>query len=372
VNPPLARPVCALWLAAMWVTPLAAQKWQVQYFYDKAKSTFAIADLQFPSASRGVAVGVIATGSRQEPTSVVTSDGGAHWQTVPLKETPVSLFFLNDNLGWMVTTKGLWQSFEAGKTWTKLPRVPSQIYRVYFIDEKHGFAIGPKRTALETLDGATTWKPLGVGDKQDSEDIRYSAYTWITFATPRVGLITGWNIPPRRFAPPLPDWVDPAGTLRQRDPPHLSYTLATGDGGGHWTPSAGSLFGTVARVRLGAKGTGLGLIQYGESFRYPSEVYSLTWPVGKSTTVYRDVKFAVSDIWLATDGTAYLAGTQVRGQIRSLIPAKVQVLTSKNLKDWTAIPVDYRAEANSAILAASDDDHLWLATNAGMILKLVR
>jgi hypothetical protein len=50
----------------------------------------------------------------------------------------------------------------------------------------------------------------------------------------------------------------------------------------------------------------------------------------------------------------------------------VQVLTSTDLTNWTPIPVDYRAEANSAILAASDDDHLWLATNTGMILKLVR
>jgi len=31
--------------------------------------------------------------------AVVTSDGGAHWQTVDLKEIPVSLFFLNENLG---------------------------------------------------------------------------------------------------------------------------------------------------------------------------------------------------------------------------------------------------------------------------------
>jgi hypothetical protein len=373
VNPPLARPICALWLLAVGMTPLAAQKWQVQYFYDKAKSTFAISDLQFPSATRGVAVGVIQQeGKHEDPTSVVTSDGGAHWQTVPLKETPVSLFFLNENSGWLVTTKGLWQTLEAGRTWTKLPKVPGQIYRVYFLDETHGWAVGPKKTALETHDGGKTWKPLGVTAARDGEDIKYSAYTCIAFATPRIGLITGWNIPPRRYAPELPDWMDPEETLRQRSSPHLSYTVATRDGGNSWTPASGSLFGTIARIRFGPDGKGLGLMQYDAAFRYPSEAYSIVWPGGTTHTVYRDAKFAITDIWLASGGAAYLAGTQVRGRMRSLIPAKVQVLTSKDLKDWTPIPVDYRAEATGAILAGSDDDHLWMATNTGMILKLVR
>jgi hypothetical protein len=372
VNPALARPVGALWLLAAWVTPLGAQKWQVQYFYDKAKSSLVISDLQFPSATRGIAVGVIRSGTHESATSVVTSDGGLHWQTVPLKETPVSLFFLNDSLGWMVTTKGLWQTVEAGRTWTKLPKVPGEIYRVYFLDENHGWAVGPRKNAIETLDGGKTWKRLGAAAANNGEDTHYSAYTWIAFATPRVGLITGWNIPPQRFGPRLPDWVDPDETLRQRDTPHLSYTLATADGGGVWKPSSGSLFGTIARVRFAPGGKGLGLMQYGETFRYPSEVYSLEWPGGATHTVYRDARFSVTDIWLASDGTAYLAGIEVRGQLRNLIPEKVKVLTSKDLTNWTPIPVDYRAEATEAILAASDDSHLWMATDTGMILVLAR
>jgi photosystem II stability/assembly factor-like uncharacterized protein len=372
VNSQLGRLICGIWLLAAGATPLAAQKWQIQYFYDKAKSSFAIIDLQFPSANRGLAVGIVREGKREAATSVVTSDGGLHWQTIPLKEPPVSLFFLNDNLGWLVTTKGLWQTVEAGRTWTKLPRVPGQIYRVYFLDENHGWAIGPKKTALETLDGGKTWKHLAVTVPKNGEDVKYSAYTWITFATPRVGLITGWNIPPRRYGPRLPDWVDPETALRQREPPHLSYPLTTADGGNTWTPSSGSLFGTIARIRFAPAGKGLGLMQYGETFRYPSEVYSVQWPAGSTRTVYRDAQFAVTDIWLTTDGTAYLAGAKVRGQMRSLIPTEVQVLTSKDLKTWTPMPVDYRAEATATILAASDDKHLWMATDTGMILALTR
>lgn len=368
----MARSIGVMWLLAVGVTPLAAQKWQIQYFYDQAKSSFAVSDLQFPSAARGIAVGVIRKANREDPTSVVTSDGGLHWQIVPLKEPPVSLFFLNDSVGWLVTTKGLWQTVEAGRSWTKLPKVPGQIYRVHFLDENHGWAIGPRKNAVETHDGGKTWKPLAAAAADYGENIAYSAYTWITFATPQVGLITGWNIPPRRYGPMLPDWVDPDSALQRRDVPHLSYTLTTSDGGGRWVPKSGSLFGTISRIRFASGGKGLGLMQYGATFRYPSEVYSLEWPAGTNRTVYRDAKFAVTDIWMATDGTAYLAGTEVRGRLRAMIPEKVRVLTSKDLKDWTPIPVDYHAEATATILAASDDDHIWMATDSGMILKLMR
>ena len=33
--------------------------------------------------------------------------------------------------------------------------------------------------------------------------------------------------------------------------------------------------------------------------------------------------------------------------------------------------VDYRAVAHSAIIAGPDENHVWIATDTGMILKLV-
>jgi photosystem II stability/assembly factor-like uncharacterized protein len=367
------RLILGLWFLAVGVSPAAAQKWQIQYFYDHAKSSFGVTDLQFASATRGVAVGFIRDGKRDEPTSVITADGGLHWQTVPLKEMPVSLFFLNENLGWMVTTKGLWQTADSGKTWTKLPKLIAEIYRVHFVDEQHGWAIGPRKTAMATQNGGKSWTQLGAATPTFGENTDYSAYTWITFATPRIGLITGWNMPPNRNAPELPDWVNPEATLDQRETAHLSYTLATVDGGVTWTPSSRSLFGTIARIRFAPEANRLGLMlmQYSGTFRYPSEVYSLQWPGGATHTVYRDTKFAVSDVWLAADGTAYLAGTAVRGKLRNVIPEKVQVLTSKDLENWTSMPVDYHAEATSVILAGSGND-LWMATDSGIILKLMR
>jgi len=62
-----ARFLYALAALVAWVTPLGAEHWQLQYFYDQNKSSLAIADLCVASAVRGVAVGSIREGSRQRP-----------------------------------------------------------------------------------------------------------------------------------------------------------------------------------------------------------------------------------------------------------------------------------------------------------------
>ena len=62
----------------------------------------------------------------------------------------------------------------------------------------HGWAVGGKKTVVETQDGGKTWQKLSVVKPESGENINYSAYNWIAFATPKVGLITGWNVPPRR------------------------------------------------------------------------------------------------------------------------------------------------------------------------------
>lgn len=366
----LVRSVCAALAAACGVAPVAAQRWQTQYFYDEAKSTFSIVDLQFPSARRGVAVGFIEEARHREPASVVTSDGGAHWQKVPLKEMPISLFFLNEGLGWMVTNKGIWRTTEAGKSWEKLRKSPSDILRVHFVDEKTGWAVGSKKTVLETHDGGEEWTKLPAAADEPGNPL-YSAYTWVAFANPQFGLITGYNLPPRRFGPDFPDWLDPEGTLNQRDTPHLNYSLVTRDAGKTWHHTSASLFGETTKVRFLPGGLGLGLVEYSQMFHYPSEAYKLDWRTGKNETVYKDTKFSVTDIWLSPGGTAYLSGTQTQGKIRNVLPGRVQVLSSKDFSTWTEIPVDYRAVANRTILAGAGEHDLWLATDAGMILHMV-
>jgi hypothetical protein len=272
----------------------------------------------------------------------------------------------------MVTEKGLWQTTEAGKSWTKLPRVPAQIFRVYFKDEKNGWATGARKTVFETHDGGQKWTRVAAALEQPGK-AESSAYGPIAFATPQLGIIIGWNRPPERaFAPKLPDWIDPEAALKRREWPHLGLSLETHDGGQTWKSASGSIFGQVTRLRFGPPGKGLGLIEYSDSFMYPSEVQVVRWPTGSSQTVYRDKAFAVTDVWVTPDGTGYLSGIVVTGELRSLVPGRVKVLRSRDLSIWTDLDVDYRAVANRTTMSAAGDHDIWLATDSGMILKLTQ
>ena len=81
---------------------------------------------RFRRRQRGIVCGFI-TDRRDNarPVVLLTSDGGAHWAETTVKEAGISLFFLDDSIGWMVTEKGIWQTVESGRSWTKLPKAPA-------------------------------------------------------------------------------------------------------------------------------------------------------------------------------------------------------------------------------------------------------
>jgi hypothetical protein len=114
---------------------------------------------------------------------------------------------------------------------------------------------------------------------------------------------------------------------------------------------------------------GLAVFGYADSFEWPSEVYRLDLPTGKSQSIFKQKDRRVTDAMILPDGRAILAAMEPPGRLRSApIPGKVKMLSSTDLKSWTEMPVDYRAVAQSLVLAGSDLDHLWAATDTGMIL----
>ncbi len=367
---PLGWQLCALSLLTGGVALAQAPRWQMQYFYDEAKSELILQDIQTPSVRRGVAIGSIQDRKgRRKPVAVVTSDGGAHWAIGKLEEIPVSLFFLNDSLGWMVTEKGIWKTAEAGKDWQKLPKLPASAWRVYFADENNGWAACNKKTVLVTHDGGRKWQPIKAASEPPGAPER-SAYSWIAFANRNYGIILGFNQPATRWGSQFPAWMDPEDALSRRQTPHLSYTMVTRDGGQTWRAGSSSLFGQVTRARFSANGPGLGLIEFGVSGSYPSEVFKLDWTTGKSQTIFRDKRFFITDVWLTKEGTSYLAGVETAGQVRSISPGNVKVFKSSDMITWSEMAVDYRAVARRATLSGADEQNLWLATDNGMILKL--
>jgi hypothetical protein len=131
------------------------------------------------------------------------------------------------------------------------------------------------------------------------------------------------------------------------------------------------MFGRISRTCFLPDGRGLGLIEFTDTFKWPSEVHLLDGRSGKSDIVYNAPDRAITDLLLQPSGTGYLAGVEVEGKLQhSPIPRKLVVLKSEDLTEWKEMEVDYRATAVRAMLRTSGDGSLWVATDAGMILKL--
>jgi Photosynthesis system II assembly factor YCF48 len=369
------RRLISVWLAGAMLAisagqALCAEKWRVQYFYDKNHSSLVINDLVFPSPSHGVAVGHIDENNDSRPVSIVTDDGGANWTIKSLKQMPISLFFLDDSLGWMVTPKGIWRTEEGGRSWRELPKSPKLQILVRFLDEQHGFAVGTNKSAYQTVDGGKTWEPIAAAEEPKTNP-EFTVYNNITFANATSGFINGYSARPRRDDQ-KPAWLDADaedGTAR-REWPHMSIMLNTHDGGKTWTPSTVSMFGRITRAMFLPDGSGLGLIEFTDTFKWPSEVHRLSSGTGKSDIVYNAKDRDITDVLLQPRG-AYLAGVEVVGRLQHTpIPRKVKILKSTDLANWEEMDVDYHADATRAMLRAASDGTLWVATDTGMILKL--
>jgi hypothetical protein len=349
--------------------PARAERWRLQYFYDEEKSSLHISDLAVASPKRGIAIGVISDGRQDRPTALVTSDGGDHWTLVPTKEVGLSLFLLNEQVGWMVTPRGIWRTNESGRSWTRLPNSPKGALRVWFLDEQHGFAVGMQKGAFETEDGGRKWKPIEAASKIAAE-AKHTAYSWISFGK-GLGQIVGWSKAPERNREERPAWMDPRAAIHRYESPGVLAVLQSTDNGRNWKASAIKYRGRVTRVRYGTGGYGLWLFEFAESFQYPSEVVRWDQTKNNLTRTYVNKERMVSDIWI-TPRAAYISGGEVKGELRTLpVPGKLKILRSDkpDFSAWTEMEVDYRAEATRTCLAGAGDD-LWVATDTGMILKL--
>lgn len=351
------------------VSSVGAPRWTLQYFYDVIDWQYVIADIAFPSPRRGVAVGYRTNGSKVRPYAVVTSDGGRTWSEVKLKERPLSLFFLNETIGWMVTERGLWQTLEAGRNWRRITKHKRKMLRVWFVDERRGWAVGRQKSIWQTADGGRSWEPLPVAAAPKTTK-EYTQYTWITFANPYHGAIVGYSQPPRRRRTRLPAWMDPERASREREWPTLSIVIQTTDGGETWRHSTLSMFGYISRLRLRPDGSGLVLVRFRRAFRWPSEVYRIDIRNNETDRVFRRRNRAITDIVLSSRGRAYLAGYEPVGTLLdNPVPGRVVVLYSDDFRNWREMKVDYRANAKRVVLAAAGEQ-IWAATDTGMILKL--
>jgi hypothetical protein len=346
----------------------AEPRWRLQYFHDELHSTLSLSDMKFPTVRRGLAVGTLLGESSAKPVMISTNDGGQTWTMQKLKESPVSLFFLNDSLGWMATDRGIWRTEEAGQSWRKIGSLTG-ILRVHFLDENRGFAIGPRKALLGTTNGGKTWSPIQAVESIPTSTA-HTVFSALDFLGTRYGIIAGWSRPPRRFVSRFPDWMDPEAASRRRELPATTIVVETRDGGVNWKSQVTSMFGRISQVVLSPSGAALSLIEFDQAFDWPSEVFFFDIRTGKSERVFREKDRAVTSMLIDQLQTGYLAAIECTGMLhRSPIPGKLHILRSTGLKQWDEMRVDYRAVAHQAVLAAAGTQ-VWVATDTGMILKL--
>ena len=351
-----ARLLCLLMAAA---SLEAAEGWRVESA-PLPKGSLSIHDLRFLSATRGVGVGLRSEGRRTRPVVILTGDGGKTWETVETPEAGSSLFFLNEQKGWMVTSGGLWKTADSGRSWAKLQSggVTEGLHRVYFLDEQRGWAVGARKAVLETSDGGVSWTSVGAGEKVESSP-EYTSFDWITFVGGRYGMIAGASLPPQ-----------PGKPSERRELPHLTIFLDTRDAGATWRASTTSMFGRVTRVAFAPDGRGLGLIEFQRDFEFPSEVFRIDWKTGQSSRAFRRVDCAITDVAFGGAGEAYVAAVEVKSRKRSAdTPGRLRVFRSEDLSTWTEMPVTARLVARRAILSVLDAGHAWVATDGGTILR---
>jgi hypothetical protein len=356
------RAVSLLLLAAY--TLSAAERWQMQYFYDKNKEELHFTAIAFCSATRGVATGVLVQDGKPKPSALVTSNGGQTWSLMETKEAGRALFFLDETSGWMLTESGIWFTDECGRTWRRIYKQRG-LTDIRFVTAERGWAVGANKTALQTRDGGKTWQKVKAVEELDTDPDRTVFHT-IEFVSPKVGIMAARSNRRRDYRIPL--WLDPRPDFR-REQPSLSILMETNDGGETWTTNKVSMFGRISRIRVGALGRGVGLIEFDDYFGFPSELFKLSGKTDEAGRVFRLKDFAITDI--SVGPTSYAAGFEPPGSVfRSPIPGKVRIAQSTNLSDWVESEVDYRAVATRVLLARAGAQ-LWAATDTGMILKLV-
>jgi hypothetical protein len=342
----------------------------MQFYYNKDQSLLDIRDLQCPSAQRCIAAGVVVEKNDHERgTVLVTSDGGKQWSFVDFKDRPLSMFFLNESVGWIAAEHGVWETAESGRTWKKIEGLKKGIERIYFTHPSHGYAIGYPNALYETTDGGKTWPKLATTPDVTLAKSEAVSYDCIDFAGNH-GLIMGRVIGPDSDRLPL--WMDPRQGARRLERKSIVVGLETFDGGKVWKSTTAGAYGNLAEMKLLSNGAALVLFQYKDTYRVPSDLLKVKVGLKSPESVFSEHDRAVTDLLVLPGSDTFVASVAPPGNSNQVpIPGKLKILRSNNLKVWVEMDADYRAVAQRAVLAAADAHHIWVATDTGMILNLV-
>lgn len=141
-----------------------------------AQPVFAI---ESPKAAKGLLIDVVHAGKRLVAVGdrghiLYSDDQGSTWTQakVPTRQLLTAVYFVDDKHGWAVGHDAqILASTDGGATWAQqyqdLKR-EAPLLDVWFKDANHGLAVGAYGALIETTDGGKTWDD--VSDRLDNED----------------------------------------------------------------------------------------------------------------------------------------------------------------------------------------------------------
>lgn len=141
-----------------------------------AQPVFAI---ESPKAAKGLMIDVVHAGKRLVAVGdrghiLYSDDQGNTWAQakVPSRQLLTAVYFVDDKHGWAVGHDAqVLASTDGGATWTQQYRDlkrEAPLLDVWFKDAEHGLAVGAYGALIETTDGGKTWDD--VSDRLDNED----------------------------------------------------------------------------------------------------------------------------------------------------------------------------------------------------------
>ncbi|AZE99840.1 BNR/Asp-box repeat protein [Pseudomonas orientalis] len=142
-------------------------------------SAAAMSAIESPRAAKGLMIDVVHAGQRLVAVGdrghiLYSDDQGGTWvqAIVPTRQLLTAVFFVDAKHGWAVGHDAqILASSDGGASWTQqyqdLKR-EAPLLDVWFNDANHGLAVGAYGALIETTDGGKTWED--VSDRLDNED----------------------------------------------------------------------------------------------------------------------------------------------------------------------------------------------------------
>lgn len=146
--------------------------WSNVYLSTSGPLTRELRDIEFISATEGVAVG---SGGR----IVRTTTGGSNWALVtsPVSTDLMACEFPSATLGIIVGDERILRSTDGGLTWNAQTFTGQFLKALSFPTATTGYAAGDSKALLKTTDGGVTWNPVTVhiADNVDLKGLHFTS-----------------------------------------------------------------------------------------------------------------------------------------------------------------------------------------------------